>query len=260
MIDSHCHLHYDYAPKTVADLVREAHEAGVTHLVTVGVDLKTQAEVRTIAENHAAVYFTAGVHPHDAVDLEASTDGIEQIRAESRHPKCVAIGEIGLDYYYEHSDREAQKRQLARQLALALEVRKPIVVHSRDAEADLLPMLEGYAKSARAAGTSPGIIHCFTGTQAFGQACIDAGFFISLSGIVTFKNAEDLRTAVKSFDPRKLIVETDSPYLAPIPNRGKKCEPRMVVDTAKFVANLVGVPLAEFDASTTANTRAVFGI
>ena len=260
MIDSHCHLHYDYAPKTTTDLVREAHEAGVSHLITVGVDLNTQTEIQSIAEAHESVYFTTGVHPHDATELEATVDGLDKIRAQAAHPKCRAIGEIGLDYYYEHSDREAQKRQLKRQLDLAVELKKPIVVHSRDAEADLLPMLESYAAHARKNGVLPGIIHCFTGTQAFGQACIDAGFFISISGIVTFKNADDLRAAIRSFDPKKLMVETDAPYLAPIPHRGKKCEPRMVVDTAKFVANLVGMPFAEFDASATAKARAVFGI
>jgi TatD DNase family protein len=257
LIDSHCHLNHDYAPKTPEDLVREAGDAGVSTLITVGTDLEALATMVAISEKFDNVFHTVGVHPHEAVTL--GEGDLARIEAAARHPKCRAIGEIGLDYHYDHSPREVQRQQLDAQLELALRVGLPVVIHARDAEDDLLAALTRYAKRVPKGGI-PGVIHCFSGTQAFGQACIDIGFYISFSGILTFKTAEDLRVAAKAFPLERLLVETDSPYLAPIPYRGKKCEPSMVRMTAQKLAEVKGLALEEVARATTANARRVFKV
>jgi TatD DNase family protein len=257
LIDSHCHLNYDYSPKSADDLVREAREAGVQALVTIGTDLDTIAEVQAISEKYDEVYHTIGVHPHDASTLtDADT---ERLTLAARHPKCRAIGEIGLDYHYDHSPREIQRARLEQQLGIALTVGKPIVIHSRDGEEDLLASLTAYAKKLPSAHI-PGIIHCFTGTEAFGRACLDLGFYISFSGIITFKKADDVRACVAAFPLERILVETDSPFLAPIPHRGKKCEPSMVKLTAMKVAEIKGTSLETVARVTTENSKRVFSI
>jgi len=256
-IDSHCHLNYDYAPKSVDDLVRDAMNEGVSHFVTVGVEIDKMSELEAISAKYPNVLHTTGMHPHEAIQWRP--EHADEVRRQARHPKCRAIGEIGLDYHYDHSDPETQKRVLETQLALALELEQPIVVHSRDAEGELLPRLQAYAQKVPA-GRPVGIIHCFTGTKEFGRACIDAGFLVSFSGILTFKNAEDLRDCAREFPLDRLLVETDSPYLAPIPFRGKKCEPAMVKLTAQKIAEVKGVPIEEVAKTTTANAKLFFRI
>ena len=257
LIDSHCHLNYDYAPKSVDDLIREGKLAGVTAFVTIGTDLPTIAEVQAISDKYPEVYHTIGVHPHDASSLSDADS--EMLITAARHPKCRGIGEIGLDYHYEHSPRDIQRQRLEQQLEIALSLDKPIVIHSREGEADLLKSLTQYAKKV-STGHAPGIIHCFTGTEAFGRACLDLGFYISFSGIITFKKAEDVRACAAAFPLDRLLVETDSPFLAPIPNRGKKCEPSMVKLTAMKLAEIKGVDLQTVAQITTANAKRVFGI
>lgn len=256
LIDSHCHLFGDTGGKSADTLVAEAHAAGVETLVCVATELANLDLAREIAERHPRVFHTAGVHPHEAKDL--TPGDIEKIRAAAKYPKCVAIGEIGLDYYYNHSDRESQRRALKAQLDLAVELKLPVVIHARDAEEDLNEMLSAYAKEQTL--EIPGVIHCFTGTRDFGLKCIDLGFMISFSGILTFKTAEDLRASAKLFPLDRLMVETDSPYLAPIPHRGKKCEPQMVRLTAQKLAEVRGTSLDEIAQVTSANTRRAFNI
>jgi TatD DNase family protein len=255
LIDSHCHLNYDYDGKTAEDLVREAAANGVEALVTISVDFETHPEVVAISEKFPTVYHTVGLHPHEGSRWK-DTDA-EYLRQAARHPKCRGIGELGLDYYYDHSEHDQQLLALRNQLNLALEVELPIVVHSRDAEADLLPELANYAKRVKA-GNEVGVIHCFTGTQAFGQACLDLGFYISFSGILTFKNAADLRESARAFPLDRVLVETDSPFLAPIPFRGKKGEPSMVLQTAMKLAEVKGLSLAEVAEVTTRNSKKLF--
>jgi TatD DNase family protein len=257
LIDSHCHLNYDYAPKTVDELVREANAAGVSRLITVGTDLEALDTMVAISEKYDCVFHTVGVHPHEAVTL--APGDLDRIEKAARHPKCRAVGEIGLDYHYDHSPRDVQQQQLEAQLELALRVKLPVVIHAREAESDLLEALTRYAARVPA-GEIPGVIHCFSGTQAFGQACLDIGFYISFSGILTFKTAEDLRVSARAFPLERLLVETDSPYLAPIPYRGKKCEPSMVRITAQKLAEVKGLPIEEIAAATAANTRRVFRV
>lgn len=257
LIDSHCHLHYDYSPKTIQNIIDEAKAAGVNHLVTIGTDPASFEPLRQIADTYKSVHFTVGIHPHDVKDMDEST--LENMRSFSQHSKCCAIGEIGIDYYYEHSPKDLQIKWCKKQLDLALELNKPVVIHSRDGEDDLLKLLTKYAGQVQKT-RSPGVIHCFTGTREFGQACIDLGFYISCSGIITFKKSEELRETVKTFPLDRLLVETDSPYLAPMPYRGKKCEPSMVVHTAEKLAEIKGISIAQCAAQTYKNTMNLFSL
>lgn len=260
LVDTHCHLDYEYDGKTEADLVREASDAGVKTLVTIGVELGNAAKVAEISDRHARVFHTVGVHPHEAAAMKDSD--IEQLRRAAAHPKCRAIGEIGLDYHYDHSPRDVQRARLKELLDLALEVKLPVVIHSREGEDDLLPELQRFARAKASGGDArpPGIIHCFTGTREFAQSCLAEGFLISLSGVLTFKKSDVLREIARDVPLDRLLVETDSPYLAPVPHRGKKCEPSMVRLTAEKLAELKGLPLSEIAAATTRNAFRVFGI
>jgi TatD DNase family protein len=258
LIDSHCHLDYDYAPKGEADLVREAGLAGVSHLITIGVDLNSIDKLPPISARYPNVFHTIGFHPHEAVDFR-DEDHSPRLLAAARAPKCRAVGEIGLDYHYDHSPRDVQKRVFDRMLELALEAEQPVVIHSREGEADLLEAVRRY-RARLPEGREPGVIHCFTGTKEFGLACLELGFLISFSGILTFKNSETLRDCARAFPLERLMVETDSPYLAPVPHRGRKCEPAMVRATAERLAELKGVSVDEVARLTTANAKRLFRI
>ncbi len=261
LIDTHCHLDYEYDDgKGPAELVAEARAAGVEALVTIGVEAASIERLPSISEKFENVYFTVGVHPHEAAAMK--DEDLVRLREAAKHPKCRAIGEIGLDYHYDHSPREIQRARLEQLLDLAVESKLPVVIHSRDGEDDLLPALERYAAKVKSQGGDriPGIIHCFTGTQKFAEACVAIGFYISFSGILTFKKADDLRESARLLPLDRILVETDSPYLAPMPYRGKKCEPSMVVQTAKKLAEVRGITFEEVAAATTANAKRVFGI
>jgi TatD DNase family protein len=255
LIDTHCHLDYEYdGGKGPAELVADALAAGVQTLITIGTDPSNFDSVREISERFPNVYHTIGVHPHDASKVDATV--LADMRPRLLHPKCVAVGEIGLDYYYDHSDRAKQRAECTAQLVLAAESGKPVVIHSRDGEEDLLPLLREYAGKQK--GPSLGVIHCFSGTEGFARSCLDLGFFISFSGILTFKNSESLRSLAAELPLDRLLVETDAPFLAPVPLRGKKCEPFMVKHTAMKLAEIRGIPFTELAEITTANARRCF--
>lgn len=257
-VDSHCHLNYFLAPEsasTPSDLVKRAELAGVERMLTIATEVATFPDVQKISEEFEAVYHTVGVHPHEASEYRSSF--IPTIEKAAAHPKCRGIGELGLDYFYHHSDPQTQRVALTEQLELAAHLKLPAVIHSRDAESDLMPILEKYAK-ALASGVNPGVIHCFTGTEAFGRFCLDLGFYISFSGILTFKNSEPLRDCAKVFPLNRLLVETDAPYLAPLPHRGKKCEPAMVTFTAQKLAEVKGLSIQEVAQATTQNAFTLF--
>ena len=258
LIDTHCHLNYDYeGGKTPADLIRECKENGVDYLITIGTDQAGFEAVQKISESFPNVFHTIGIHPHEAD--EVTPEVLKFMRPFLDHPKCVAVGEIGLDYYYDHSDRKKQQQECIAQAELALDVKKPIVIHSRDGEDDLLVILKDYAK--KHSGTySKGVIHCFSGTEAFARECMDLGFYISLSGIFTFKNTENLRQMVKGFPVDRLLVETDAPFLAPMPLRGKKCEPYMVKHTALKLAEVLEMPFDALAEQTSKNAIRCFGL
>ncbi|HLF59182.1 MAG TPA: TatD family hydrolase, partial [Alphaproteobacteria bacterium] len=236
LVDSHCHLDFpDFAAER-DDVVARARDAGVGTMLSISTKLSTFDGVRAVAESYPDVYCTVGVHPHEADREEGAKDSALLV-ALARHPKVVGLGETGLDYYYAHSSRENQRAAFAAHLEAARETGLPVIVHSRDAESDTMEIL----REAAGKGGVTGLLHCFTGTRALADFALSIGFYVSFSGIITFKNAEDLRETAKSVPMDRLLVETDAPYLAPIPNRGKRNEPAFVVYTAALLARLKGV-------------------
>lgn len=255
LIDSHCHLDGQYSTKSPKELIEDAKINGIEKLITIATDIDSWGHVESLSNEFDCVYHSIGLHPHEASHFKA--EQLDIMRTRAVHPKCIAIGELGLDYYYKHSTPKEQEAALLPQLELAKDLKKPIVVHSRDAEADLLPHLIKYAASTI---QRPGVIHCFTGSIEFGKACIEAGFYISFSGILTFKTAESLRLACAEFPLERILVETDSPFLAPMPHRGKKCEPSMVKFTALKIAEVKKITLDEVAVQTYKNTIDLFGL
>ncbi len=258
LIDTHCHLNYEYDNgRTATQLVEACLMNNVKYQITIATDHTNFEAVQKISESFPSVFHTIGIHPHEASLV--TPEILALMKTYLNHPKCVAVGEIGLDYFYEHSDREKQKLECASQLEIALEAKKPVVIHSRDGEDDLLDMLVDYARDLRG-GYSPGVIHCFSGTEKFARACLDLGFYISLSGIFTFKTTEDLRQMVKGFPIDRLLVETDAPFLAPVPMRGRKCEPAMVKHTALKLAEVMGLPFDDLARITSENAKKCFNL
>lgn len=251
LVDSHCHL--DYAPMAddVAGTIARARSAGVGTLLTIGTKLRDFARVRAIAEGNDNVFCSVGIHPHEAATETADTGRLIEL---TRHPKVVGIGECGLDYYYDKSPRDQQATNFRAHIRAASETGLPLIVHTRDADDDMAAILT----EAKAAGPLKGVLHCFSSSQALATSALALGFYISISGIVTFKNAEGLRDTVKTVPLDRLLVETDSPFLAPVPMRGKPCEPAYVAHTAAKVAELKGVSVDELTRVTTANFFTLF--
>ena len=254
LVDAHCHLDPGYFPEGADAVMSRAEAAGVVGFVVVGVgkDLTQARQAVALARlSPARVCACVGIHPHDAVSW---SDGAHaELGALASQPEVVAVGEIGLDYHYDHSPRQTQREVFARLIGLARELRKPIVVHTREATADTLALLE--SEGARDVG---GIIHCFSEDRPFAERALDLGFDISLSGIVTFKNARAVQEVAAWAPLDRLLVETDSPYLAPMPLRGKRCEPEMLVHTARRVAELRGLAAQELAEATLRNTERRF--
>ena len=252
LVDSHCHLDFpEFAPELDA-VVARAKDAGVGVCVTIGTKMSGFARVREVAERFDNVWCSVGIHPHEAEGelLDSATPLIEA----ARHRKVVGIGESGLDYYYEHSPREAQQKNFRAHIAAARETGLPLIVHTRDADDDTIAILR--EETARAPFS--GLIHCFTGTQALANAALEIGFSISVSGIATFKNSQALRDVIASVPLDRLLVETDAPYLAPVPVRGKRNEPAFVAHTAAALAALKGVSAGDLAAATTENFFRLF--
>lgn len=244
-IDNHCHI----PPGEDGDVwVEAAHAAGVEQMVTVGVTRERSAEAIAVAARHDQVYATVGVHPHDAKE---GMDGIAELLDE---PKVVAVGEAGLDYFYDHSPRETQKEIFAAHIALANQRNLPLVIHTRDAWDDTFEILDAEGVPERT------VFHCFTGGVTEAQKGLERNIVISVSGIATFKNAGDLREAVQHCPLDQLMVETDSPYLAPVPHRGKKNQPANVVHVGEAVAALLEVSVEEVANATVERARAFYGL
>ena len=238
-----------------AEVIERARSVGVEIIVCVGngeVASDSHQKAFRVAEEHPFIYTTVGVHPHEARLLD--TELYARLRDLSEHPKVIAWGEVGLDYHYDNSPREIQIEAFRKQLQMAGERRLPVVIHTREAEADTLAILDEEWKDAGL----PGIIHCFTGTQAFAEEAVKRGFYISFSGVVTFKKAEDLRSTASRLPIERLLIETDSPYLAPVPNRGRRNEPAYVVETARAIAELRGMTAEELGRATTTNFKRLF--
>ncbi len=254
LIDTHCHLDPEYFPEGPDETLARARSAGVTGFVCVGVGSPAQARAALeLAGRRADVWATVGVHPHDAQQCDSSLEG--ELSQLGREPRVVAIGEIGLDFHYDHSPRERQAEVFRRFIALARELKKPIVVHTRSAPAETLAILE-----EERASEVGGLIHCFSEDKAFARRALALDFDLSFSGIVTFKRATEIQEVAAWAPADRILVETDSPYLAPIPLRGKRCEPAYVLHTARFVAGLRGVPLEELARQTSQNAERRLGV
>lgn len=252
LVDSHCHLDFpEYAGK-VGEVLDRARAAGVGVCVSIGTELKRFAGVKAVAEAHDHVWCTVGVHPHES-EKELLNDEAALI-TEAVHPKVVGIGETGLDYYYEHSPREPQQKNFRRHIAAARQTGLPVIVHTRDADDDTIEIL----RDEMTKGRFTGLIHCFTGTQRLADAALELGLYISVSGIATFKNSGALRDVIASVPLDRLLVETDAPFLAPVPHRGKTNEPAFVVHTAAMLAELKGVSQDELAKMTTENFFRLF--
>jgi len=252
LVDSHCHLNYKGLSEDVNSVLERGRAAGVGYFLTINTKLGEFEDVRAIARANADVSCTVGIHPHEAESAGDLTTGAIVERTADRD--VVGIGETGLDYYYDNAPRAAQRASFATHIEAAQEAGLPLVVHTRDAEADTEALLREGAQG----GGLEAVIHCFTGSRGFMERMVELGFYISLSGIVTFKKAADLQETAKQIPADRLLVETDSPFLAPVPHRGKPCEPAYVADTARFVAGLRGIDEAELAAQTTANFFRLF--
>ncbi len=252
LIDSHCHLDFpDFAPDR-ADVIARARGAGIGLMVTICTRLTKFPDVLALAESDPRLYCTVGVHPH-----EAEKEGVGDpapLLAAAAHPKVVGIGETGLDYFYKHSAADAQERSFRAHIAAARDSGLPLIVHTRDADTDTMRIMD----EEHRIGPFPGVIHCFTASRALAEKAIALGLYISLSGIVTFKSARDLQATARDLPLDRLLVETDAPYLAPMPNRGKRNEPAFVAHTAAFLATLRGETPARIAEATTANFLRLF--
>ncbi|MBI1212296.1 MAG: YchF/TatD family DNA exonuclease [Alphaproteobacteria bacterium] len=252
LIDSHCHLDFpDFAPEVDA-VVDRARTAGVRTMLTIGTRLRAFEGVRAVAERFDGVWCSVGVHPHEAREEPLHEAGA--LVERTQHPKVVGIGEAGLDYYYEHSPRDDQIRNFRAHIEAARATELPLIVHARDADDDLCQILS----EEMTRGKFTGLIHCFSSTRKLAETALSLGFFISISGIVTFKKSDDLRAIVTDIPLDRLLVETDAPYLAPMPYRGKRNEPAFVVHTANAVAALKGVEPSRLADATTDNFFRLF--
>jgi TatD DNase family protein len=252
-VDSHCHLNYKGLVEDQAAVLERARAAGVSTMLNISTRESEWDDVVGVAERHADVWASVGIHPHEA-DAHPEVDTAKLVE-RAAHPRIIGIGETGLDYYYDKSDREQQRKSFRSHIAAARDTGLPLIVHTRDAEDDTAAILSEEMRR----GAYSGVIHCFTASDAFARTALDLGLYISISGIVTFKNAKDLQATAATVPKDRLLIETDSPFLAPVPHRGRSCEPAFVADTARFLANLRGEDVTALAASTTANFRRLFG-
>ena len=252
-VDSHCHLdrlNLEAHGGDFAAMMAATEQAGVSHMLCIGVDLETFPDVQALAEQYPQVFASVGVHP---LYKESREPSVAELLERAAHPKVIAIGETGLDYFYAKEERDWQKRYFIAHIEAARETGLPLVVHTRGAKDDTLNLLREYG-----GGEVKGVLHCFTEDLDMAQQAIELGFYISISGIVTFRNADALRATVKALPIEKLLIETDSPWLAPVPFRGKPNEPRFVANVADCVAELKGVSVEALGRITADNFFTLF--
>lgn len=253
LIDTHAHIEGREFDEDRAEVIERARREGVCAIVNVGADLKTSRLSVALANEVDMIYSSVGIHPHSA--KEATEDVYEQIAELSQSEKNLAIGEIGLDYHYDFSPRNVQQDVFREQIRLARSLKLPVIIHNRESDEDMIRILQ--EESISDVG---GVMHCFTGSENLAKACLDMGLYIAFGGVLTFKNAEDNRKIAKWLPLSSLVVETDSPYLAPRPMRGKRCEPAFIKWTAKELASIKGISLEELSKITTENAQRLFGI
>ena len=251
-VDSHCHLNYAGLVEDQPAVLARARAAGVSAMLNISTSASEWDAVLATAEREDDVMASVGVHPHEA-DVHPDVE-TETLVARAAHPKVIGIGESGLDYYYDRSDRDRQRQSFRAHVAAARETGLPLIVHTRDAEEDTYAILAGEMEQ----GAYPALIHCFTASRDFADKALALGLSISISGIVTFKNARDLQESARLIPADRLLIETDSPFLAPVPHRGRPCEPAYVADTARFLAQLRGEEVEQLAAATTANFYRLF--
>jgi TatD DNase family protein len=252
LVDSHCHLDFpDFSAERDA-VVARARAAGIGRMVTISTRVKKLPQIIAITEQFPEIFCSVGTHPHNAheeLDVDAKA-----LAALSKHPKIVAIGEAGLDYHYDNSPRDVQTQSFRQHIAAARETGLPLVIHSRDCDADMAAIL----REESGKGAFPAVLHCFTGGRDLAFAAIELGHYVSFTGILTFKRSEDLRTIAAALPADRILVETDAPYLAPLPFRGKRNEPAYVVETAKVLADVRGLSADELAHQTTENFFRLF--
>ena len=251
-VDSHCHLNYKGLVEDQAAVIARATAADVSAMLNISTRASEWDAVVATAEAFPQIWATIGIHPHDA-DAHPNIDTAMLVN-KSKHPKVIGIGETGLDYYYDKSDRDQQRISFRAHIAAARETGLPLIVHTRDAEDDTSVILA----DEMGKGAFQGVIHCFTASQQFAEKALSLGLYISISGIVTFKTAKDLQTSAALVPDDRLLIETDSPFLAPVPHRGRPCEPAFVADTARFVAELRGISAETLGQQTTENFYRLF--
>jgi len=252
LADSHCHLNYKGLVEEQAQVIARARETGVEAMLNISTREREWDEVIGLAERESDIWASVGIHPHEA-DQHPHIDTAKLVDRAS-HPRVVGIGESGLDYYYDKSDREQQRTSFRAHCAASRETGLPIIVHTRDAETDTAEIL----REEMGKGAFPGVIHCFTASGEFADIALDLGFYISISGIVTFKNARDLQETAARLPRERLLIETDAPFLAPVPHRGRTGEPAFVADTCRFLAGLRGEDADALADATRANFHALF--
>jgi TatD DNase family protein len=252
LVDSHCHLNYEGLVEQQPEVLARARAAGVAAFLNISTRLSEWGAVVGTAEREPDVWASIGIHPHEA-DQHADLGEAALLEAAA-HPRVIGIGESGLDYYYDKSDRAVQRALFRTHIAVSRQTGLPLIVHTRDAEDDTAAILAEEMEQ----GAFPALIHCFTASGGFGRKVLDLGLTISISGIVTFKNAREIQDFVPEIPADRLLVETDSPFLAPVPHRGKTCEPAFVADTAGFVAELRGTTCEALAEQTTANFYGLF--
>jgi TatD DNase family protein len=252
LIDTHCHLDYPDLAGDISGVLERARAAGVGRFITISTHVKKAATYRALAEAHADVFFSVGTHPHYA-DQEPDITADDLVRLAA-HPKCVAIGEAGLDYHYDRAPREAQRQGLVTHIAAARKTGLPLVIHARAADDDMI----GILTDEMGKGSFTGVLHCFSSGEALARRGIALGLYLSLSGILTFKASDELRHIVAAAPLDRLLVETDAPYLAPVPHRGKTNEPAYVLHTATALAAVIGRPVHETLEITGANAFRLF--
>lgn len=252
LADSHCHLNYAGLVEDQHAVLERARARGVTAMLNISTREREWDDIVATAQREPDVWASIGIHPHEA-DSHPEVD-VAKLVTRAAHPRVVGLGETGLDYFYDHSDRARQAASFRTHIAAAHETGLPIIVHTRDAEDDTATIL----REELGKGAYTGVIHCFTGTGAFADIALDLGFYISISGIVTFKNARDLQETAARLPIDRLLIETDAPFLAPVPHRGKTGEPAFVADTAAFLADLRGESVDELKAVTAQNFHTLF--
>jgi TatD DNase family protein len=252
LIDSHCHLDFEDFADEIEAVVARAQAAGIERMITISTRIAHGDRLVALAERFPNVYFSIGTHPHQAAE-EPVTD-IAAIRAFARHPKCVAIGEAGLDYHYDYAPREVAAKVFRAQIAAARDLGLPLVIHSRDADEDMAAIL----KDEMGKGRFAAVLHCYTSGYALAETGLALGLYISFSGVLTFKNSQSLREIARAAPLGRLLVETDAPYLAPVPHRGKRNEPAFVVETARVLADVKGLDERVIADATRENTLRLF--